>query len=387
MKKIILFISLIYSFSVYSQHIQLSEKAEISLITAGPGNTELYEAFGHTTVRVFDPLQGIDDAYNYGIFDFDAPNFYLNFVKGNMLYKLAKYPFSRFIYSYKRDNRWINEQILNLTIEEKQQFFAYLENNAKPENATYSYDPYFNNCSTIVKDITKTILKDKLTFNKQPESTTLRSIMNIENPQNTWGSFGINVALGNILDRKATFEETLYLPDHLSEAFRNATITRNNIENPLIKQERKILDYKELEQKVAAFFNPIVIFSLISIFILFITYKDYKKNRRSKWLDFILFFTTGLIGLLIVFLWFFTSHSTAPNNFNFLWAFAPNLFVSFYLLKSKLPTWIKKYHLFSLFLLLLLVLFWIFKIQQFSISIIPILIFLSVRYYYLFRNV
>ena len=81
--------------------------------------------------------------------------------------------------------------------------------------------------------------------------------MDIELPQNTWGSFGIDVALGSVLDKKASFEETLYLPDHLSEAFRNATITRSQKQEPLVKLERKILNYKELQQNIS-FFNPIL---------------------------------------------------------------------------------------------------------------------------------
>jgi len=386
MKKFIALLLIFLSFSTYSQQIQLSNRAEISLITAGPGNTELYEAFGHTTIRVYDPLQGIDDAYNYGIFDFEAPNFYVNFIKGNMLYKLAKYPFSRFIYSYKRDNRWINEQILNLTQTEKQHFFDYLENNAKPKNATYSYDPYFNNCSTVVRDIAKIVLVDKLSFNNQQyQSTTMRTIMDGELPRNTWGSFGIDVALGSILDKKASFEETMYLPDHLSKAFRGATITRNQKQVPLVKLERKILDYSELEQKISVF-NPIVVFSLILLFVLYITYKDYKNNKRSKWLDFTLFFTTGIISLLIIFLWFFTNHATAVRNFNFLWAFAPNLFVGFYLLKKELPKWIKKYNLLLLIFLIVLILLWLLKVQVFSIAMLPIIIFLCIRYYFLWKR-
>ncbi|MCF6280152.1 MAG: DUF4105 domain-containing protein [Flavobacteriaceae bacterium] len=386
MKRFIALLLVFFSLSIYSQQIQLSNRAEISLITAGPGNTELYEAFGHTTIRVYDPLQGIDDAYNYGIFDFDAPNFYLNFVKGNMLYKLAKYPFPRFVYSYKRNKRWINEQILNLTQEEKQHFFDYIENNAKPENATYSYDPYFNNCSTVVRDITKIVLGDKLNFNGQSQKTTLRTIMDNELPQNTWGSFGIDVALGSILDRKASFEETMYLPDHLSDAFKNATITRNQKKVPLVKLERKILDYKELEQKIS-FFNPLLIFSFILLLIAFITYKDFKNSKRNKWLDFTLYFVTGIIGLLIVFLWLFTNHSTAVRNFNFLWAFTPNLFVSFYMLKNKLPKWIKKYNLLLLILLLVVIIIWLLKVQVFSIAVLPILLFLGIRYFYLWKKV
>lgn len=52
---------------------RLSPDATISVITCGPGQEELYSAFGHSALRVYDPQQGIDEAYNYGVFDFDQP--------------------------------------------------------------------------------------------------------------------------------------------------------------------------------------------------------------------------------------------------------------------------------------------------------------------------
>lgn len=76
----------------FSSQIQLSEKAEISIVTAGSGNV-LYEAFGHSAIRIKDPKNGFDVVYNYGIFDFNAPNFYTNFVKGKLLYQLGSYDF------------------------------------------------------------------------------------------------------------------------------------------------------------------------------------------------------------------------------------------------------------------------------------------------------
>ena len=65
--------------------IQLSKDASISIITLGPDKNELYAAFGHSAIRVADPANGIDWAYNYGVFDFDQPNFYLNFTRGFLL--------------------------------------------------------------------------------------------------------------------------------------------------------------------------------------------------------------------------------------------------------------------------------------------------------------
>jgi hypothetical protein len=372
-----LFVILIF-YSGYSQDKQLSSNAEISIITAGPGKV-LYEGFGHSTIRVKDT--DFDNAYNYGIFDFNTPDFYLNFTKGKLLYKLESYPFHYFVRSYQRDNRWIKEQVLNLNQLEKQQFYAYLENNAAPENATYLYDPFFNNCATILREITETILKEKVIFktNHIQKRKSFRELMNAEIPWNTWGSFGINLALGSKLDKIATEKEFMYLPDFVYSGFKNATVTTNGKEENLIKTDHYILKFDELKIKPSTI-NPLSVFSLILLIGVFITYRDLKQKKRTKWIDFFLFFTTGLIGLLIVFLWFFTDHSTTPINFNFLWAFAPNLIVAFALSKENTKKWVRKYVTGLILLLLSIPILWMSKIQQFPLSTIPFIVLLLIRF-------
>lgn len=62
------------SVAVYGQE-RLSSRAQMSLLTCEPGDA-LYEAFGHSALRVYDPFSNIDLVYNYGRFDFNQPNFY-----------------------------------------------------------------------------------------------------------------------------------------------------------------------------------------------------------------------------------------------------------------------------------------------------------------------
>jgi hypothetical protein len=87
-KHLLFFLILAFSKTFYAQ-VNLSVYSEISIITAGPG-TELYEAFGHSAIRIKDPVLKLDLIYNYGMFDFDAPNFYSNFTKGKLLYSLSR---------------------------------------------------------------------------------------------------------------------------------------------------------------------------------------------------------------------------------------------------------------------------------------------------------
>jgi hypothetical protein len=384
LKKHIPLYFLVFIFQLgFGQYKQLSLDSEISIITAGPGKI-LYEGFGHSTIRVKDA--DFDLAYNYGIFDQTGPSFYVNFTKGKMLYKVMKYPFHYFVRSYNKDKRWIKEQVLNLSQEEKQHFFEYLENNTKPENASYYYDPYFNNCATKLRQITDIVLGDKVDFHedKQNSNESFRSLMNTEIPWNTWGSFGINLALGNKLDAITTDKQKMYLPDYVYTGFKNATVKRNDVNERLIKKEQAILSFKEQKMDIP-FFSPFALFFLIMSIGLFITFKDIKKKKRTKWLDFFLLTSTGILGVLILFLWFFTDHSTTPNNFNFLWAFAPNLYIAFVLTKKGNSIWMKKY--FQLLLLMLIVtpIIWILKIQELPFSIISFLVLLFVRYLVLIK--
>jgi len=376
-------LSINLGFSQNTNTLTLSKFSQISVITSGPGEA-LYEKFGHTAVRVKDPVLQLDLIYNYGIFDFEDPNFYINFTKGFMKYKLARYPFYLSLKSAQQDSRWVKEQVLNLTQQQKNEFFKFLENNALPENASYFYDPFFDNCATRPRDIIQKITGDNLVFKDDfvSENLSLRQLMNKEINPNTWGSLGINIALGSKLDKIASPTEYLYLPDYVFEALKTSKIMKGREEENLVKKSNILLDFEEKEAKSDAFspFLAILLFSLLAIFI---TYKNMKNLKRSKWLDFILFFITGTFGLLIAFLWFFTNHSTAPNNFNFLWAFAPNLMVAFFLLKENPPKWIHIYVKILLIFLVLIPVVWLTKIQLYTYPMIPLFILLGIRYWYL----
>lgn len=384
-KKYCVLFFLLAIYTPLKAQVQLSVYAEVSIITAGPGE-ELYEAFGHSAIRIKDPVLNFDLIYNYGMFDFNQPNFLLNFAKGNMIYSLARYDFKYFLASYKRDKRWLKEQVLNLSQQEKQDYFIFLETNALPKNRNYLYDPYFDNCATKLRDITKNILGSKVHFDDSnyTKDLTFRQLTNNEIHWNSWGTFGLNLIAGIKLDKKATTDEYMYLPDYVYSSFKNATVFIKNQPNELVKKETTLLSFKEIEPK-SSLINPFLIFTIIAILGFIITYRDFKRNKRTKWFDFILFFISGLIGGIIIFLWFFSTHSTAPNNFNFLWAFSPNLVVAFLLLKTNPSIWIKKYVLLLLILLIIIPALWLAEIQVFPIAIIPLFILLYVRYLHLYK--
>jgi len=378
-----LIVILLFSFFQVKSQQQLSTNATVSVITCGPGN-ELYSAFGHSAFRVSDPILGLDKIYNYGTFDFNAPNFYLNFAKGKLIYLLSTSDFSRFLRSYQYENRWVKTQVLNLSNEEVQQMFNFLENNAKPENRDYQYDFFYDNCSTKIEEVVKTVLKNKVVFlnNHITSNKSHRDLIADYTKDFKWGKFGIDLALGSVIDDKASKNDYKFLPDYIFEAFTNATIQKNSSIEPLVNEEMTILEEIPIE-KPTEFLSPLNVILVISLLIIFITYKNHQKSKRNKTIDFTIYFFTGIIGIVVLLLWFASSHTATYKNYNFLWAFAPNIVVAFFMLKSNLQKWISIYNGMLLMLLFCMILLWALKIQIFNMAIIPLIIALAIRFIYL----
>lgn len=385
MKRILLFLFLCLLSFVKAQDIpQLSKNAQISILTCGAGDV-LYTAFGHTAFRVQDPVIGLDVVYNYGTFDFNKPNFYLNFAKGKLIYSLSRRSFDRFLFEYEYEKRWIKEQLLDLTPNEVNSLFRFFENNYRPENRDYLYDPLFNNCSNISGIILKEQLEGPIVFDGKhlEELTTFRELVREYISLNSWGSFGIELAFGGITDKKASVEEHMFLPYYAMRQFQN---TIKNGE-PLVKRERTILNYPESEYRTVFTLSPLFWFLLLLGFVLVITYLDFKHGTRHRWLDFSLFFISGLAGVIILLLWLATNHKVTQLNFNFLWLLPSNLVVAFYLLKKSIHgDWLKKYLWVALGGIGLVFLIWIFGIQVFSPLNIPLILVLVARYVLLLKR-
>jgi len=359
---------------------QLSDDAEISVITIAPGSL-LLDAFGHSAIRVVDKAKRIDLAYNYGTYDFNTPNFYGKFAQGKLLYDLDVKPFSRFANSYAAEGRSIREQVLSLTKEQKQAFFEFLENNAKPANKSYLYDFFFDNCATKIRTVGKDVLADNVEFSykfTEGSEKTFRDLIHDYSAEHSWGTFGIDLALGSVIDRTATPEEYTFLPDYIHATYAESTLNGK----PLVKKDQYL--FKADPPSISDTpMRPLLVFSGIAVLVILLTLRDIKRAKRSRLLDFCLFFIPGLIGILILLLWFATDHSATAKNFNALWAVAPNLVVAFFLLKPSLPWWIRPYVWILVGLIDLVIILWIIQVQVFPLALIPILILLSVRYLYL----
>src|SRR5690606_24758905 len=380
-----LLFSIFFSIAVFcgAQVTELSPGAQISVLTCSSGD-DLYTTFGHSAFRVWDPVQDLDAIYNYGTFDFDPPMFYVEFAMGNLYYSLSKQEMPYFLYAYELENRWVKEQILNLDIAEKNRLFSFLERNHLPENRDYRYDFFYNNCATKIGDVLQEALGNKLVFEEDylPERFTFRELIHQNLTLNSWSSFGIDLALGSVIDVTATTREHMFLPQYVMQQLGN-TVFNGEV---LVIEERTLLDTRPQTPNNNFLASPLFWILALTLVVLAITYRDHKKKVRSRFLDLGLFTVTGLAGLLLLFLWFIADHTATVNNFNILWAFPFNLAVSFVILrKMGFPTWLPRFMLFLIGMLVLTVILWILKIQSFSPLIIPLLLMLGIRYLFLWN--
>jgi len=376
MKKVIFIALLLLSVRAQSQSLPLSEGAQISVITCGPTPSELYAAFGHSAIRVYDPDQQIDFAYNYGVFDFDQPNFYLNFARGYLYYKLGVYSYPHFRDYYISHNRYVHEQILDLTAEQKQKVFDYLEWNGKPENQTYRYDYFYNNCATKIRDVLAETLKDELKFDGSFIKTdyTIRELTDLYLSPQPWGDLGIDICLGLPMDKKASPYEYMFLPDYIEYSFDNAAINSK----PIVKQ--KVSVYESIPEGIPfSLFHPWIVFGLFLLGVIILSYFDWKNKSLSKWFDIVLFFMIGLVGVLLLLLWIATDHKAAATNFNLLWAFPFHVIWAIMLIKKQPSFWVKKYFEGTWILLAVTLLLWFVIPQQLNVFLMPVVAALMIR--------
>jgi hypothetical protein len=370
----VLLLLFVFNFHSTKAQDQLSTDAKISLITIGPTQREVYSAFGHSAIRVYDPQLRIDYFYNYGVFSFNQPNFYLKFAQGLNYYQLGVYDYPPYRDHYIEENRFIHEQVLNLNSIQKQNLFNFLNWNAQPENKMYLYDYFYDNCATRPRDVLIRVLADEIKFDNTPEENpiTIRGLTDIYLNQQPWGDLGIDICLGMPMDKVASRIEYMFLPDSLESGFDRAKVKTDSAWIPLVSNKRIVYQDQPTESSFPLF-HPWIVFGFIALAILFISFLDYKKGMLTPYLDKTIFIITGTLGWLLIILWVATSHKAAANNLNILWALPTNLIFPF-IKKMR-----RQYFLVTSIVTAVLLLGWFALPQQLHIFLIPLVFSFGVR--------
>ena len=364
------FLFFLYPFILFSNG---NDNELFSIITIGPYQNELYSAFGHSGVRYQNFEQGLDIFYNYGIFDFNQPNFYTNYVKGKLTYMVGKnqYSFSKRYYSNQK--RYIKEQFLNLSSEENFFLLDYLENNVKKENRFYPYNYIFNNCSTKIRDVLELTIGEKLKFNDPPANLSYRSLIDRYLDNYKWADIGIDICLGTKIDDKSSNYDAMFLPEYLFSSLENATVGDKKL---VFETRINNLDQDQIISR--GIISPKIVFYIFLIISLYFSFRQIKYNNKFIYFDSLLFFLSGMIGILILFLWFFTDH-ISTNNLNILWAFPLNILAPFFIIKRTDSRFLNNYMILSSFMTFLILFIWIFYPEFFNNSLMIFVLAIFLR--------
>lgn len=287
----------------------------ISLITCYPGE-EIYELCGHSAIRVRG--EGIDSVWNYGIFDFNQPNFVYRFVKGETDYRGASYPFRWFLPEYIKSGRKVVEQDLNLTPEESEQLLSILRNSVLPENAVYRYNYIKDNCSIRILNAMDSATLVKIIYPDSVRYGSFRNEMRAYHEGYPWYQFGIDLALGEGLDQKTNSREEMFVP---MEVMRNAAAAHFADGRPLVKETRILNQGRENAVLPATpwFLAPVFWAWIITLIISCVVAFNILNGKVFLPLYGVWFLILGLAGCLIAFLVFISVHEATSPNILIFW--------------------------------------------------------------------
>ena len=285
---------------------------QISLVTFAPGFI-YWQSYGHNALLVraegYPPL-----LFNYGMFDFEQKNFFLNFARGRMLYQLVVQPLEPMLEYYREQNRWVREQPLNLTPQQANALFDYLRWNLRPENAEYRYDYFLANCSTRLRDALDRVLGGQLQreLEQRPANRNYREEAVRHMAQVPGLLLGVDAVLGPRTDVPMTLWHQSFLPLTLMQAVAQSRLPDGT---PLAGPVRTLAEAGEapvLEQ-VPKFWLPMLIASLVLAALLLVL-----RGVAFKALAIPLILISGIGGAILLLVWFATDHWAMGANHNLL---------------------------------------------------------------------
>ncbi len=313
--KIRIFLSLLIIWGSMLSYAQKRDSIQFSLLTCSPG-TEIYSLFGHTAIRYQNYTQNKDIVFNYGMFSFSSPNFIYRFVKGETDYQLGVNDFRSFEAEYMFRGSSVYQQILNLTYEEKLKLQNLLFTNYLPQNRVYRYNYFYDNCTTRARDQIEKCIDGNVEYPTSVPDKTFRGIIHEFTKGFDWEEFGIDLCLGAGADKPIGIRQQMFSPFYMRSFAESAFIKdENGNTRPLVLKEEVIVDADTVDAAESSFpFSPIACATFFLFLNVVIAFVQIVRKKIYWFWDLILYFSQGLAGCIIAFLFFFSTHPTVDSN-------------------------------------------------------------------------
>lgn len=354
---------------------------QVSILTCAPDD-DVYALYGHTAIRCKDAATNFDYVFNYGVFSFNQPFFILRFVLGRCDYMLQPVPWDYFVYEYKTRGREVTEQVLNLREEEARTILANLIEEARPENCTYRYDFFRNNCTTKVRDAIERGLNETVVYPELSEAqgTTYRQMLHEYNEVEPWSSEGCDLLLGADVDSVLTQRAATFLPYYYLH-FADKAMVRDSINNqrPLVKERRVVVACPPVHVDPFLPLSPqLTAWLLLAVFLLIACLECF-LHYQFWIIDALLLSVQGIISLLLLFLMLISAHPGVHQNWLVL-LFHPFAFWGLYLTVKAAWKREKTYwHAVNCCLIVAFLVFSAWMPQNFGKIVIPLTLILLTR--------
>lgn len=348
---------------------QKRDSIVVSLLTAWPG-PEVYQLCGHSAIRIRGAE--VDSVWNYGVFDFDEPNFVYRFVKGETDYMLVGYPTMWFMPEYLSEGRKVLEQDLNLTQDEAWKLRSLLQTEALPQNRTYRYNYVKDNCATRITDRLAQATDAWLIFPDTIAYGTFRREMRAFHRDYPWYQFGIDLALGSGLDRELRANEEMFVPTVMSDRYAQATLSDGR---RLVSDTRQLMPDSGHATLPATpwYLTPnfwsAICFILMAAFSVFMAW----KRRILRWLYCLWFALIGLGGCIIAFLVFASDHEATSPNMLLLWLNPLQLIVAVCVWWPRAHWPVNIMAWYNIVVLGILLIIWPFQLQSANTAFFPLM--------------
>ena len=294
----------------------------VYLLTMGPGD-QVWEKFGHNAIWIHDELNQTDIVYHWGLFDFADKDFVPNFLRGRMRYSMGAFDMSETVDQYRRSNRTVWAQKLNLQAAQKQRLAEFVAWNVRPENREYHYDYFRDNCSTRVRDALDVALGGTIKSATQgaPSGTSFR-FHTARLTQDDWPVFtGTMLGLGEPVDDEISIWDEMFLPVRMKDQLRKVRVSGPGGQEPLVQDERIIVQATRAPEE-SDVHRGIFGYLLISVIGLAVGYGLWIVGGRGASasgalaLAILWSLVAGLAGTVLAGLWVFTDHLYSYRNEN-----------------------------------------------------------------------
>ncbi len=301
-----------------------AEDLVVRLVTIGPADP-VYTWWGHSALIVEDGRLGVSRFYNYGLFSFEQENFVLNFAMGRLWFQVGASDTERELAYYRYLGRTIRIQTLNLLPRKRLGMARFLENNILPQNRTYLYEHYYDNCATRVRDLIDATVDGQLAeATAIPGRMTLREHTRRFTEHDPLMDWLLMFLMSEVIDHPITKWEEMFLPD---EVERNVAALRyrdeTGRERPLVSES--VLYFDAPGQRLVPdrasplWFRSLIPGLILGLPALLLGYLIWKN--KSTWTLFGIYSSVvglvfGLLGGVLFFMSTFTDHTVTYANEN-----------------------------------------------------------------------